>query len=540
MATINEIEQAAGDVDASGMKHGNNTCGTKETTFAQSTTQQPKQSDEPNHATPWDNSSRWRRLGLIGAILVPLAIVIFSAMFLSLPGSKSSSSTNYDSLVDADDPNTSNGTSSTDYDSVTVSPPPSSSPSSSSSTRVEEEQRLRNDLLGLQQDYFGGEFEVGKRCDAGSVMGVTRLLSDDDDTSNVVVSRIIVPFGKTTMDDSAVPITEDTLFEIGSVSKPLTALVLADLIVSGMLGDSGLDTPLNSLLPAEIPELKLQDQQDLVTLRQLVTHTAGLPRLSAAVIASSSDWNIYDNNPYAGYSEQDMIDDLIIAATENVALTPPNTFLYSNFGFSVLAYILSRTAGATFSELQKIVTDRLGMDNTWIVSAASSLPENVQDAQWLSSGYNEGKSVPYWFDGGLYIDGAGSTLSSAKDLLRWIELLMDPVNGEIDLTLSDALELSRIPLLEEPDAFEDIANNAGIAYAWFYNNYATGSSLNTSDITYFHSGGTAGYATLVAFQPSSKVAVIGMTNCANMAEDLFEMVSVMVIDLFGNVSELIF
>jgi CubicO group peptidase (beta-lactamase class C family) len=114
--------------------------------------------------------------------------------------------------------------------------------------------------------------------------------------------------------------------------------------------------------------------------------------------------------------------------------------------------------------LQKTVTDRLGMNNTWIVTTASSLPGNVS----LSSGYIKGEHVAHWFDGGLYIDGAGSTLSSAKDLLRWTELLMDPVKDDIDLELSEALELSLSPLVMEPDMFVKDIPNVGLAYAWFY------------------------------------------------------------------------
>lgn len=484
------------------------------------------------HAAPSDDSGLWRRVGLAGAILVPMAIVVILAIFLSV-----------------DDFNGRNN-GDTGSPPASISAPSTGTESSTNTSSIginvtEQETLLREELLDLQQQYFGKRFILGKSCQAGSILGVTRVLSRDDTSHSSVnyTLRVIVPFGQATLDEDdnpAHPITEDTLFEIGSVSKPLTGLILADMIVSGMFGDRGLETPLNDLLPAEVPELKLLGQEDLVTLRNLVTHTAGLPRLSATLLASSPEWNVYEDNPYAGYTEQQLIDDLAVAATDNVARTPPDTFEYSNFGFSILGYILSRTSGIPFAELQKSVTDRMGMNNTWIVPNATSLPTNVQETL-LSSGYVQGRRMPHWFGGGLFINGAGSTLSSAKDLARWMELLMDSNDDEIDPQLRDALQLSLTPVKEGPlETSDSDSGDSGIAYAWFYGNHDSGVSTNNTNIVYSHTGGTAGYASYVTFQPSTRTAVIGMTNCAHMAEDLIEMVNVKVSQLFANVTDTIF
>lgn len=452
------------------------------------------------------------RLGLFGAVVLPVLFVILMAMSLSLNDYKRSSPT---------------ANSNSSY-----------IPETNEATLAEQEENLQRELLELQQRYFGKQIVIGKRCGGGSVMGVARILPNDG------ILRVIVPFGRTALgedDSSSHPITEDTLFEIGSISKPLTGLVLADMIVKSMFGDIGLDTPLNDLLPSEVPDLKLQDEEDLVTLGNLVSHTAGLPRLSASLTAAAPEWDIFEDNPYAGYTEQDMIEDLIIAASENVAETAPGTFSYSNFGFSVLAYILSRTADVPFDELQKNLTDRMGMNNTWIVPDVSSLPLEVRESL-LSNGYDQGRKMPYWFNGGLYIDGAGSTLSSAKDLMQWAELLLlASTSSDLDTQLQEALQLSLSPVKTGlPEAEVTNTDNFGIAYAWFYANHEPDQPLERSDIAYSHTGGTAGYATYAAFQPSTRTAVIGMTNCAHMAEDLTEMVNVKVTELFENATNSIF
>ena len=74
----------------------------------------------------------------------------------------------------------------------------------------------------------------------------------------------------------------------------------------------------------------------------------------------------------------------------------------------------------TFPQLQKGVTDRLGVNNTWI----ETLSENAR--QNLSTGYWDQDVVPYWFNGGVFINGAGSALSSTRELLTLVKILMAP------------------------------------------------------------------------------------------------------------------
>lgn len=336
---------------------------------------------------------------------------------------------------------------------------------SSSDTEVEQA------ILALT-DYF----LATSTCSAGISVGIIRN-----------GTRTTVSQGVLNSDEPNRPVDQDTLFEIGSVSKPVTGLVLAHEIANSN-NNLTLDTPINSLLPDSVPDLVVKGE--LVTFRQLVTHTAGFPRLPKVI--RESDYNsYYDPNPYAGYSETDMLRELSIAASE---LSQTGDYEYSNFGFSTLAYLLATSRNTSFPLLQRERLQRLGLDDTWI-----ELPEEAR--QNLSTGYRVQEQAPYWFDGGLFINGGGSTLSSARDLLTLVEVLMSPEEKLQDSHLIEALELSLSSLYEYP-----FTDNAGVAFAWNYGG---------TPRFYSHGGATAGFVTYVAFQPATRTGAITLSNCGD-------------------------
>jgi CubicO group peptidase (beta-lactamase class C family) len=210
-----------------------------------------------------------------------------------------------------------------------------------------------------------------------------------------------------------------------------------------------MDTPLNDELPDSVPDLIVNGK--LVTLRQLVTHTAGFPRLSKKMRDTGPE-NLREPNPYAGFTEADMLLEIGIASTE---LSQMGNIEYSNFGFSILAFILARNQNMSYPALQRSWTDRLALNSTWAGSLPNSLLPN------LSTGYRGDHVVPHWYEGGLFIDGAGSTVSSTSDLLTLVEGYLAPDKLQ-DEGVRDALLLS-LTSLEQPK--EQLS---GVAFAWFY------------------------------------------------------------------------
>ncbi|KAL3915787.1 MAG: hypothetical protein SGILL_005481 [Bacillariaceae sp.] len=316
-------------------------------------------------------------------------------------------------------------------------------------------------------------------CAAGISMGVAR-----NDT------RVIVSRGVLNIDEDPLRlVTQDTLFEIGSVSKPITGLVLAHEIVTGNLT---LNTTMNELLPDSVPDLIVNGE--FVTLRHLVTHTSGFPRLPKN-IAESSYFSFDEPNPYAGFSEEDMLREISIAASD----LSNGEWSYSNFAFSTLAYLIGRSRNASFPSLQNELTTRLGLNDTGIGSPANGTSRQEN----LSAGYRTYGEVPYWYDGGLFIDGAGSTLSSTRDLLSLAEVFMSPeVKLKGDPDLREAVQLALEPL--ETVVTTPLRRN--IAFGWI-----------TGDTPpwYAHTGGTAGFSTYLNFQPETRTAIVAITNCAD-------------------------
>jgi serine-type D-Ala-D-Ala carboxypeptidase/endopeptidase len=124
------------------------------------------------------------------------------------------------------------------------------------------------------------------------------------------------------------PVAEDAVFELGSVTKAVTGLLLADAVVRG---EVALDTPLTDCLPAARPRAP-------ITLGELATHTAGLPRLPFAFMRRRGFTNLTD--PYEGSTVDELLADLARVRPRRRRMR------YSNFGGALLGQALAARAGA--------------------------------------------------------------------------------------------------------------------------------------------------------------------------------------------------
>ncbi len=142
-----------------------------------------------------------------------------------------------------------------------------------------------------------------------------------------------------------------TLYEIGSISKVFTALLLADAVVRG---EVTLDTTIGDLLPDDVT---LPDNAEKrITLAMLATHTSGLPRIPAELPADDY------RDPYAGYGDAELW-----ATLRRVTLDyPPGTKSgYSNLAAGLLGTLLARNARTTYAALLEArITGPLGMKDT--------------------------------------------------------------------------------------------------------------------------------------------------------------------------------
>ena len=197
---------------------------------------------------------------------------------------------------------------------------------------------------------------------------------------------------------------ENTLFEIGSITKVFTSLLLAETVREhkAVLDDS-VSTHLAAL------KFKKDSPFHSITLSELATHTSGLPRLPGALsIGADRD------NPYAHYDEQRLIQSLI--SFRKNQLHEPGEYGYSNYGAGILGYVLTQIYGQTYRNLlkQKIL-DPLKMNSTDAPTRFSDLSEDLRAR--IATPHSAGRAVSHWELSALI--GAGGMISSAEDLIRF-------------------------------------------------------------------------------------------------------------------------
>jgi len=199
------------------------------------------------------------------------------------------------------------------------------------------------------------------------------------------------------------PLGPHVLLEIGSVTKVFTALLLADMAERG---EVQLDDPIARHLPPAVA--RACPAATRITLRQLATHTSGLPRLPRNLVPLALR---HPADPYAGYTTEHLY-----RALRKASDPAPAAYLYSNYGFGLLGHLLSHTAGSPYAELlAERVTGPLGLAET---------TAGVPDGHPAATGHRRGRPTGRWHLGALA--GAGALNSTAADLARFLNANLHP------------------------------------------------------------------------------------------------------------------
>ena len=207
-----------------------------------------------------------------------------------------------------------------------------------------------SDQGGLDDDAIGAILAERIEADRRSVGILAAVITAQGD-------RQVVGRGRLDQSDPRVP-DIDTVFEIGSITKVFTALLLADMTLRGVVA---WDEPVARLLPPSVRVPRFGETQ--ITLLDLATHTSGLPRMP-------SNFHPADpGDPYADYTVGQLYDFL-----DNTTLTrtPGTAYEYSNLGYGLLGHALARRAGSGFEELVRArICVPLGLDSTAVTLDAS-------------------------------------------------------------------------------------------------------------------------------------------------------------------------
>jgi CubicO group peptidase (beta-lactamase class C family) len=257
-------------------------------------------------------------------------------------------------------------------------------------------------------------------------------------------------------------------FEVGSISKALTALLFADMIERGEVRP---DTRVGDLVAVGGPVAD-------VTLAQLATHHSGLPSQPPTPGRFLRNWwaSLTAGNPYGATAAER------IASLDGIALdAPPAT--YSNAGFELLGAALAAAAGTPYPQL---LTERvlapLGMRDTAVPVAASDL--GPRDIEGETAG---GRRASAWV--GEAIAPAGGVRAGAGDLAILARaLLTGQAPGRDAVT---------------PKAPFDEERGERIGWAWF-----TTPAPGSGRPVVWHNGGTGGFTAFLGVDTEAQVGVV--------------------------------
>jgi serine-type D-Ala-D-Ala carboxypeptidase/endopeptidase len=289
----------------------------------------------------------------------------------------------------------------------------------------------------------------------------------------------VVSFGK--LDNGTQQeVNGDTLFELGSITKTFTALLLQGMIERG---EMKLDDPVERYLPksASVPAYNGKP----ITLRHLVTHTSGLPFIPSNLRPKRVE------NPYVGYTPEQM---LAFLSGYKLTHAPGTKFDYSELGMQVLAYAVAFKAGTNYESLMvERICGPLHMDST----RNMLLPElKARFAQ----GHNPLGYPIVSLDCGAMV-GGGSLHSTVNDLLKF-------VSANLGLTPS-----SLPPLKEE--THKPLFRLGGwyyIGMAWFTMRDVLGTKMVC------HPGGTFGHSAFVGFDKARRRGVVVLASSDRVRE----------------------
>jgi CubicO group peptidase (beta-lactamase class C family) len=279
-------------------------------------------------------------------------------------------------------------------------------------------------------------------------------------TPGVVVAAACVDDAGTGTDISPGDTPADGRFEIGSVSKTMTATLLALLEGDGALR---LDDEIGRWLSA--------GANGGITVRQLATHTSGLPRAAPNFDLRAAD----PANPWAGYGFERAEEGLRQAVAD-----PERRWLYSNLGYQLLALVLERASGVSFAEL---ITGRLLEPLTMTCSGIGSSGNGTP-----LPGHAPGGEVRHW-DQPL---GAGGVESTIGDLARYAQACLRPPPTPLGAAITAA---------QAPQVL--IGDGRQQALAWRVRD----------DGIRAHTGGTGGFSSAVLIDPGRGRAVAMLASC---------------------------
>ena len=271
----------------------------------------------------------------------------------------------------------------------------------------------------------------------------------------------------------------DTIYEIGSVSKAFTGMLLADAVNQGLVK---LEQPAGELMPDEAMMPKWKDRN--ITLVDLATHSSGLPRLPDNMPSLTSD------NPYADYTSKLAREFL---SKHKLRREPGTKYEYSNLGMSFLGHLICKKSGGDYDQLlARRLAGPLGMKDTRV-----ALTKDMK-SRLATPHIGPGNVAVNWDCADM--PGAGGIRSSTRDMLRLAAACIEPPQNDVGRAIDLSWKIHR----------QGGVGEWPLGLGWHV--AADGS-------TRWHNGQTGGYHATMMVNRNLKLALVVLTNTASMETD---------------------
>jgi serine-type D-Ala-D-Ala carboxypeptidase/endopeptidase len=269
------------------------------------------------------------------------------------------------------------------------------------------------------------------------------------------------------------PISRDTIFEIGSITKVFTTLILMML---SSRGEIHLDDSIDIFLPFDqVPHFNGHK----ITLRHLATHSSGLPSFPSTLIPKNP------KNPYKNYSIEDLY---YFLQQYSLKRKPGDHFLYSNLGMGLLAHILRIKTQKSYKALiLEHVLEPLSMDDSGVEITAI-----MKDRMCM--GHNIGKTVEFW-DTPEAIVGSGGLRSNIQDMTKFLAANL----GFVQTPITNFLKKCHKRLYSTETSGEYCG------FGWIISGTQKGDVI-------WHDGITGGFANFIGFNQHTQKGLVILTN----------------------------
>ena len=336
-------------------------------------------------------------------------------------------------------------------------------------------------INGMVQDEFPAEKlkKIDALVDAYLEAGVINSMAIGILDGDIELTK---GYGKLSKENPQAP-DGDTVFEIGSISKVFTGILLADAINRGIVKA---DQPAGELLPEGItmPVSKKKPERQ-ITLMHLSTHISGLPRMPDNFDAADPA------NPYVDYSAEKMFEFL---NSHELSRKPGIADEYSNFGVGLLGELLSQKQN---SKYETLLVDRISgpleMSNTMLTLTKDQKERFAppHDAELAPSSNWE-------FDA---LAGAGGIRSTVNDMLKFAQANLSPPDNETGKAIELAFTQQR-----KSKGF----GSSRMGFGW---------TINMKSETRWHNGQTAGYHSIMFVSREKQRALVVLCNTGTREVD---------------------